>query len=80
MLKKEFQMFVTTPGTMYNSTVRVNKITFKVLAEEIKRAAHLLEANREIREVCRKMDFIDRFPLFIEIDICGFNSSKEDER
>lgn len=58
-------MCVVTPGSIYNSTERVNEITFKVLEEEIKRANELLLLKRPLSEICKKVDFINSYPLFI---------------
>ena len=30
--------------------------------------------------MCKKKDFFSHYPLFIEMDICGTNSSKEQEK
>lgn len=30
--------------------------------------------------MCKKVDFFNSFPLFIEIDICGHNKIKDDEK
>ncbi len=70
-------MCVVTPGSIYNSTERVNEITFKVIEEEIKRANELMLLKRPLSEVCKKVDFINSFPLFIEIDICGKSGSRQ---
>ena len=55
-------------------------ITERVIVSEIRRASEILYARRDIAEVCRKVDFFSTFPLFIEMDICGYNKSKEDEK
>jgi poly(A) polymerase len=73
-------MNVITPASEYNSTERVNIITYRVIADEIKRASEILYAKRDIAEVCKKVDFFSIFPLFIEMDICGANNSKEEEK
>ena len=36
--------------------------------------------KRPLSEVCKKIDFFNSYPLFIEIDICGKNGSKQDEK
>ncbi|MCB0370232.1 MAG: hypothetical protein KDD45_12625 [Bdellovibrionales bacterium] len=73
-------MSVITPASEYNSTERVNMITERVIVSEIKRASEILYAKRDIAEVCRKADFFSNFPLFIEMDICGYNKSREEEK
>ena len=70
-------MQVMTPADEYNSTERVNMITEKVLVDEIKRGFEILSAKRDISEVCKKVDFFNMYPLFVEIDIIGPSASKE---
>ena len=41
-------MCVVTPGSAYNSTERVNEITFKVLEDELKRANELMMLKRPL--------------------------------
>ena len=41
-------MCVVTPGSIYNSTERVNEITFKVLEDEFKRANELMLLKRPL--------------------------------
>jgi len=73
-------MTIVTPASEENSTARVNIITAKVLVSEIKRGAELLQAKRDIAEVCKKVDFFNSFPVFIEMDIVGSNTSKEGQK
>jgi poly(A) polymerase len=73
-------MSVITPASEYNSTERVNAITEQVLVSEIRRAAEILSARKDIADVCKKVDFFSNFPLFIEMDIYGLGSSKEEEK
>lgn len=75
---KDSMMCVVTPGSEYNSTERVNTITYKVLSEELRRANEIMSSKRDYNEVCRKADFFNNFPLFMEIDICGVNKGKDD--
>lgn len=58
-------MSVITPASEYNSTERVNTITYNVISYEIRRANEILSYKRDWNEVCRKIDFFSNFPLFI---------------
>lgn len=71
-------MSVITPASEYNSTERVNAITYKVLFEEIRRATEILLSRKDLSEVCKKADFFGTFPLYVEIDINGQNTCKDD--
>jgi len=71
-------MNIITPASEYNSTERVNHITFKVIEFEIRRARELLFVTKGFPEICKKVDFFNSYPLCIEIDICGNNKSKDD--
>jgi poly(A) polymerase Pap1 len=77
--KTNHLMQVLTPGSPYNSTERINDITFKVLISEFLRARELLERN-DPRRIFDRVDFINEYPLFIEIDIYGDNSEPHYER
>ena len=66
-------MTVFTPGVAFNSTTRINEITFRVIMKEIKRANELIE-KRDIKRIFEKSDFFNEYPVFIEIDICGENT------
>jgi hypothetical protein len=39
-------MYIITPASEYNSTERVNLITFKVIIEELKRVAELYDYKK----------------------------------
>lgn len=71
-------MSVATPASEYNSTERVNAVTYKVISEEIRRANEILQFRKDFSEVCRKIDFFSAFPIFVEIDINGHNASRDD--
>jgi poly(A) polymerase Pap1 len=78
--KNPLLMSVITPASEYNSTERVNAVTYKVLFEEIRRATEILLSRKDLSEVCKKADFFGSYPLFVEIDITGVNSCKDDEK
>ena len=44
-------MSVITPASEYNSTERVNAVTYKVLFEEIRRATEILLSRKDLSEV-----------------------------
>ena len=73
-------MSVITPASEYNSTERVNTVTYKVISEEIQRAHQIMLARKSLSDVCKKIDFFGAFPLFVEIDITGQSKSKDDEK
>lgn len=72
-------MTILTPGSPYNSTERINDITFKVLLNEIRRGNDLMMVE-QYKRVFEKVDFINEYPLFIEIDICGENVEPTHEK
>ncbi len=41
-------MSVITPASEYNSTERVNPVTYKVLCDEIRRAAEIMVSKKDI--------------------------------
>ena len=55
-------------------------VTEKVLMAEFRRGAELLYAGESMAEVCCKIDFFSSFSLFIEMDVIGSNSTKEDQK
>lgn len=73
-------MSVITPASEYNSTERVNTVTYKVISDEIQRANQIMLARKSLSDVCKKIDFFSAFPLFVEIDITGQSKSKDDEK
>ena len=73
-------MTVITPGSYYNSTERVNEITFDIIASEIERGSEILNYNNDLWNLVQKSNFINEYPLYIEIDICGAERNKEHEK
>lgn len=72
-------MTVYTPGVAFNSTMRINEITFRVIMKELKRANELMQ-KREVKRIFDKTDFFNEYPLFIEIDVCGENTESHHEK
>ena len=64
-------MTTMTPGSLKNSTDRINEITFEIIASEIERGSEILNFNNDLWALCQKSNFINEYPLFIEIDVCG---------
>lgn len=71
-------MTVFTPCNHYNSTGRVNRITFEVINEELKRASQIMQFKRgDFQALCQKKDIIATHNLFVEIDVCGMGKTRE---
>jgi poly(A) polymerase Pap1 len=73
-------MSIFTPGSAKNSTERINEITYDTISNELERGYQILGFQKDVEYLCQKADFINQFPLFIEIDICGKNLGKEQEK
>lgn len=57
-MNSQAMMTVITPGSYYNSTERVNEITFEVLNREICRASEILSYGKaDFEALCQKADF-----------------------
>lgn len=58
--KSTTMMSVYTPGDHYNSTQKVNKITFDMIEREISKGCEILMYSRtDFKNLCQKQDFFD---------------------